>query len=168
MYPKAMPHNIWRSQTRQIMPTLAYLTRMEVNHQRAAVKEPKPDNLCKRSSVRLNTNIEAQLEASGMVNAALISNLSDTGLQIECRRRALEELMPNIQRPDPARPIQLRVRFTLQTDPPSELSLLCRMLYVRRLAQDRFLTGGEFVDISETITHQLQAYLRQQMRAGAR
>ena len=132
-----------------------------------AAKDPRPDdpaNLGKRSRVRYSTRIEARLEAGGLLNKAVITNLSDTGLQLECNRKVLDELMPNIQRPDPRRPIELRVHFRLDTEPARDLQLDCRMLYVRRLAQDRFLTGGEFIDVSEKLGGELLDYLRQQLR----
>ena len=127
-------------------------------------QQDDPGSPGKRSRVRYSTQIEARLEAGGLFNTAQITNLSDTGLQLECNRRVLEELMPNIQRPDPRRPIQLRVHFGLNTEPARELRLDCRMLYVRRLAQDRFLTGGEFIDISEELSAELQDYLRRKLR----
>ena len=124
------------------------------------------NNHFKRLSARPITNIEAHISANGHTNSVILTNLSDSGIQMQCNRQTLDQLMPNIQRPDPHQPIQISVQFTLSGDNSqnTEIKAVCRMLYVRRLAQDHFLSGGEFIDISDGSATAVAAYLRQLLR----
>ncbi|MBR9912904.1 MAG: hypothetical protein GYB33_21390 [Gammaproteobacteria bacterium] len=125
-------------------------------------------NQLRRQGVRLTTRIEAQVAAAGRSNSVTITNLSAAGLQLECSRRVLEELMPNIHRPDPHQPLQVELNFCLPpadgSPQPPPITLQCRMLYVRRLAQDRFLTGGEIIALSPACSASLAAYLSDRPR----
>ena len=113
-------------------------------------------NRTRRRKTRHATCLGALLTSGTRTNSAVITNLSESGLQLECDRQCLDDLMPNIQKPDPNKPIELQVMIEVPPKSSGDvLTLHCTMLYVRRLAQNRFLVGGAFSTLEN---HQLPAF----------
>lgn len=116
--------------------------------------------LGKRREIRISTQIEAQLKTDDKNGTGLITNLSLSGLQMECDRKMLFDLMPNIQRPDPRQPLRVTVSFRLPAGDQAMIELVCQMMYARRVARERFLIGGQIHTISDQDQARLDAFLK--------
>lgn len=119
----------------------------------------KRTDLDKRRETRINTQIEADLQTTDKSGTGVITNISLSGIQIECGRKMLFDLMPNIQRPNPREPLQLFVSFNLPDNNAEKIQLQCQMMYARRLAKERFLVGGTTYLISAQDEAKLKAML---------
>ena len=112
----------------------------------------------RRREQRYAAKLDAQFAINGKAGFGVITNLSASGLQIECERETLFDLMPNIQRPDPRNPTHLEVSFQLSRGDAEELTLTCDMKYARRLSRERFLIGGEHLNLTQAVLSNLSKF----------
>lgn len=116
----------------------------------------------KRSQTRYRTHFKARLKGDHGEGPALITNLSLSGLQLECDQQLIATLIPNINRPDPRSPIHIQVHFQVPTSRQSraDVDLMCLIIYTRRKAQDRYLLGVQFSRFEHHCDQDLQDYLQ--------
>lgn len=116
---------------------------------------------CKRAAPRFKTNFTAKVESALFCIPATITNLSTSGLQLECELQSLQVIMPNINRPNPHRPIQFHIRFQVPTQltAHANIDLICSLIYARRISQQKAVVGCEFVSFEQDSEEKLLNYI---------
>lgn len=117
----------------------------------------------KRAQTRYRTRFNAILRSDdGQEGPALVTNLSLSGLQLECDHQLITTLIPNINRPDPRSPIRIHVHFEVPTSRHNrvDIDLMCLIIYTRRKAQDRYLLGAQFNLFEHHCEDDLEDYLQ--------
>lgn len=123
------------------------------------------DGLELRREPRFVVDLEAKIHSEGGVTGLIrLVNLSRNGLQMECSYQLMRATMPNVHRPDPSEPIQLTIQIPVPDTDEEELSILSQVIYARRLAQDKFVIGCEFENLSEHSAEKLDHYLERHGR----
>lgn len=115
-----------------------------------------------RREPRFKTNFSCSVETHDLLCSALITNLSKSGLQLECDHELMQALMPNIKRPSPHEPINLAIHFEVPTSYKDKVAidLQCKIIYSRRLAQNRFFIGCMFSEFEHQCEAVLEDYLQ--------
>ncbi len=119
------------------------------------------DFLDQRREPRFRTSFPCTVDAATSVANGVITNLSMSGLQLECDHSLMKALMPNIKRPTPHEPIELTIHFDVPTSHKDKepIDLQCKIIYSRRLAQDTYLLGCAFCVFEHQSDEMLQNYL---------
>ncbi|WP_390616975.1 PilZ domain-containing protein [Maricurvus nonylphenolicus] len=115
-----------------------------------------------RREPRFKTNFSCSVDTPDQHSEAVITNLSMSGLQLECDHGLMQALMPNIKRPSPHQPISLAVHFEVPTSYKDKdaIDLHCKIIYSRRLAQDKFVIGCMFSEFEHQCETVLEDYLQ--------
>lgn len=114
-----------------------------------------------RAQIRYRTNFKAQLASPNGEGEALLSNLSLSGLQLECSHRVIAALMPQPKQSSSTAPINIDVRFQVPTSRQSraDIDLKCLLIYTRRQAQDSYIIGAQFSTFEHHCEEDLQDYI---------
>ncbi len=119
-----------------------------------------------RCELRHRTSFQARLKNTSLEETALVTNVSLSGLQLECSGDVFNRLRPSILHPDPRSPLHVNVIFQILDGARNlDLDLPCQLLYARRLSKDRYLLGArickeEMPEPEDQLSH-LRGYLRQ-------
>lgn len=118
-----------------------------------------------RRELRHRTRFQAVLKNADLEENAQVTNVSLSGLQLECSREVFNILQPSILHPDPRSPLQANVLFTIPSGHgDANLELPCQLLYARRLSKDRYLIGAricrEDMPADDNQLGRLRDYLR--------
>jgi len=99
-----------------------------------------------RGQVRFRTHFKVHLVGEKYEFEATVTNLSLSGLQLECSRQVVSTLAPNKQRRDQQTPINIHAHFQVPTSRESraDIDFRCLIIYTRRQAQDRYIIGAQF------------------------
>lgn len=114
-----------------------------------------------RGQVRFRTYFQAHLIGEQCEIEATVTNLSLSGLQLECGQQAISRLMPNKTKGNRQTPINIHVHFQVPTSSQSraDINLKCLIIYTRRQAQDRYLIGAQFSLFEHHCEVTLQDYI---------
>ncbi|MAZ89031.1 MAG: hypothetical protein CL693_15495 [Cellvibrionaceae bacterium] len=93
---------------------------------------------------------------------ATVTNLSLSGLQLECDHEVMSNLIPRVSQQDAGNPICIQVHFQVPTSQQSraDIDLECLIVYTRRVAQNRYLIGAQFKKFEHHCDADLEDYLR--------
>lgn len=116
------------------------------------------DFLDQRREPRFRTDFVCTVDTTTCEADGVITNLSMSGLQLECDHSLMAALMPNIKRPTPHEPVELTIHFDVPTSRKDKetIDLQCKIIYSRRLAQDKYVLGcafGEFENQCDEVLH---------------
>jgi PilZ domain len=119
------------------------------------------DFLDQRREPRFRTSFVCTVDTPTSAASGVITNLSMSGLQLECDHTLMKALMPNIKRPTPHKPIELTIHFGVPTSRKDKeiIDLHCKIIYSRRLAQDKYVLGCAFGAFEHQSDEMLQDYL---------
>lgn len=122
-----------------------------------------------RSEPRYEVKLDATVVTDWQKNCrAEITNISPQGLSLEGTRELVDNLFPNFNPPKGQPRARTQVSFACNSaSGPLEgvVRVMCHTAYVRRLTQQRYQVGMQFVEITESslvLLEQLIAWLRQQ------
>lgn len=98
----------------------------------------------RRKYPRINLAGEVSILVSGVIRSGTLTNVSPSGIQVECRRRLIEQL--NQYRSEAGLLPEFELEFTLPSGVPVKAS--CNVSYCRRLSQDLYHLGLNFARLS--------------------
>lgn len=101
-----------------------------------------------RIEPRYKTNLVARVVAEdGAIVSARLTNISCHGLQLRGDHRLLQTLMPNRGPHRPIDAITFDVSFEVPTSEvvAAPIGIRCQLIYTRRLAQNAFMVGCQFL-----------------------
>lgn len=104
-----------------------------------------------RVSVRFKTDFPAQVTVqSGDQFCAFVSNISLSGLQLNCDHPLVTALMSKRVIHNTTNPIRFTLSFNVTTPTSSHapIEIICQQVYVRRIVNGRFLLGCQFQSFS--------------------
>lgn len=116
-----------------------------------------------RRQPRIDTNLglEARTE-KGDFAIAVVSNLSLSGCRLECSRKFIDTIQPNINRQESHPPSKVVLTFPLSPSTgtsPVEVSVKCDIVYTRRLTPLSYRAGCKFIKFYSDSERHLQSYL---------
>jgi len=121
-----------------------------------------------RGDPRFNVDISGQAQVREAVYDVRLTNLSQSGLQLECDDRLSEQLSASQQHRGSAATCALEVSFSVGIGGSRQqpVSVQCEVVYRRRLAPERYvlgcgLAGGE-QRVESTFGEYLESFPRQQ------
>ena len=108
-------------------------------------------------------DIPAELRTpDGQTITAMVTDISRTGLGISCNRETAFCLLPEDQRtPGQVIDVELDIQLLLPfaTEPARPIEAHCRLVHTRRLAQDDYQIGMQFIDLSNEIDSDLVRFV---------
>ena len=118
----------------------------------------------RRRYVRVAADFAVELLAKEECTVlARTADLSEGGVKIICDQAAAFTLLPPDQRtPGPVYGVELELRLFDQDGTETLLESRCRLVFFRRLAQDSFHFGLEFLELAKEQIRRLQALIQQQ------
>lgn len=122
-----------------------------------------------RHFARVNAHFTAYLStAKGNIRHAEIENISRAGVMLSCDRETLETILPNNQSPAPWDALQIDLAFEIPVDAyhTETVQSQCKVVYVRRLARDKFQIGLGFGKLSVDGANLVACYLKNQKGEG--
>lgn len=109
----------------------------------------------RRKFPRVSLGGDVNLMISGIVRTGTLMNVSPSGIQIECRHQLIEQL--NKYKNEAGLLPQLEMEFVL---PNSELvKSRCSVSYCRRLSQDDYHLGLNFVALSRVDEQRVDEFI---------
>ena len=113
----------------------------------------------RRSFPRVELAGEANILLAGVVRNGTLTNLSPSGIQIECRHQLIEQL--NKVKSSSGLYPDFELEFTLPAAPQDKavVKSTCTVSYCRRLKQDCYHLGLNFVELSATAEQQVSEYI---------
>lgn len=122
----------------------------------------KPTAIDLRQLPRFTAQLPVQLSTKELTAEGLITNISESGLQIECPHALLTNLMPNIIRPDPNIPVYFDLHFQVETTEQQfcDINLICSVVYLRRKSQSIYILGCSFKEFQGDSSQQLADYIQ--------
>ena len=117
--------------------------------------------LNQRNAQRFKTDFAAKVESEFFCIHARVTNISSGGLQLTCDFHALQEMMPNIKRPDRFLPIKFFVQFFVPTrqQEAAQIQIDCSLIYTRRAEENLAVVGCQFTHIDDLSGEALKDYL---------
>ena len=97
--------------------------------------------------------------ANGTILPVETSNISDNGLQFRCDSWLADEIEPRGIQVHPLDPIQIKVVAKLPVSGKKKLYARCRIAVARRLSQDEYELGLEFIDFEQGSEKELNRYI---------
>jgi len=97
-----------------------------------------------RSHPRFDTRFPAEaISGNGRKTRATITNLSRSGLRLECTRKMIDDLFPDFNRQAGHTPSPLQVAFVIPDGSDNHLSVKvqCKSAYIRREKMDSWQIG---------------------------
>jgi len=117
----------------------------------------------KRKHSRVKTDIHCEV---GLPNNDLsdgqILDLSDDGLKFGCARHTIHNILPENRRtPGPVMDIVIEIHFELQLPDLTAQAVKCKatLIHFERLAQEKYHVGVHFINMNNTATKALEAFL---------
>ena len=118
----------------------------------------------KRVAQRLTTSFPAFITTrQGQEAAAVVTNVSSSGLQLTGDFQFVRICMPNIHRTDRPLPVSIDVYFEV----PSKNQLMtavvvqCGMVYLQRDKNHQFIAGCEFKQFKHNSNQHLEQFIKQ-------
>lgn len=91
-------------------------------------------------------------------------NISNNGLQFRCDSWLADEIEPRGIQNYPLDRIQIKVVADLPISGENRLYSRCRVIVARRLSQEEYLLGLEFVDFEKSSEKALKRFIREQSK----
>jgi len=115
-----------------------------------------------RNHPRLRVHLAAEVVTDSHATEVTITNMSKSGLQLECGQDLIEAMMPDIKHPSPNKAIHIKVNVDLKqkTKGKSPVSMACAIIYSRRLSQKTHVLGCTFNDTGSKGKKQLLNFLQ--------
>lgn len=112
----------------------------------------------RRSHPRVDLQGEANILLAGVVKNGTMTNLSQSGVQLECPHQMIEQLSKFKSNagvfPD------FELEFALPSDTSNKkIKSTCNVSYCRRQRQDSYLLGLTFISLDEQDEHQLAEFV---------
>ncbi len=124
----------------------------------------KPVFFERRSTLRYRINLPVELVLEdGTVLPVDATDISNKGLQFRCDGWAAEEIEPRGIQSLPLDQISLKIVADLpgMGEPDSRLYARCRLIVVRRVSQNEYILGVEFIDFENGSDRLLEQFIRQ-------
>lgn len=104
---------------------------------------------------------------SGEVLPATSLDMSLDGIQIECDHQTQQQLVLDNEKTKPGHPVELNVQLKIPATKHSKntVEMRCRLVISRRLAQDTYHLGLNYLDFEDT--EQLESFLDNQLCMSA-
>lgn len=99
--------------------------------------------------------------ADGKILPAQACNISDRGLQFRCDSWIADEIEPRGIQNYPLDRIKLKVVTDLPMTGESRLYSRCKVVAARRLSQEEYLLGLEFIDFENNSAKILERYIKE-------
>ena len=114
----------------------------------------------RRQSARYLANLDIDIILEdGAILPVQTLNLSQHGLQFRCDGFIANEIEPRGVQNHPLDHLQIKVVATLPVSEKQKLYAICRIISARRLSQEEYLLGLEFVDFEKNSGKVLQRYI---------
>lgn len=113
----------------------------------------------RRNYPRVDVNGEANLLISGVVRSGTLLNVSPSGIQLECRHQLVERMSQYKHESGLYPDLDLEFTLPLSEDEPSRVKSSCNVSYCRRLSQDTYHLGLNFVTLSELDEKRVSDYI---------
>lgn len=97
----------------------------------------------------------------GSILAATTTNISTHGLEFKCDGFIANEIEPRGIQNHPLDHIKIKVVSTLPMDDEQKLYAICKIISARRLSQEEYMLGLEFIDFENNSDKVLQRYVGQ-------
>ena len=120
----------------------------------------------KREYPRVNVKLPLEIVRSGgEVLPAVVLNISRAGMQVGCDWATMIRIVPQTHRVAAAEDLELPVRVTLsfQAEPQATLHALCRVVSARRVSQDQYHVGLQYVSIEADGDAILERYIAERV-----
>ena len=113
----------------------------------------------RRKYPRIELDGEVNMLIAGVVRNGALMNLSPSGIQIECRHQLIEQLAR--YKSDAGLFPKLELEFDLPKPVAGSKGVksTCNVSYCRRLSQDNYHLGLNFVAMSETDEQKVSKYI---------
>lgn len=115
----------------------------------------------RRKYPRIDVGGDVSLLVAGVIRTGTLTNLSPSGIQIECRHQLIEQLS-RFKSGSGLYP-DFELEFRLADDEPIQCS--CTVSYLRRLSQDTYHLGLEFVALSDNDEQRVDATIHHAVAA---
>jgi len=119
------------------------------------------EELRRHPKVETNFGAEVTTEWGGSA-IAVVSNLSQSGCRLESSRKFIAAILPNINHLEKKLPCKVLVTFLLSpllTITPKEVSAICSLVFTRRLNQQTYQLGCQFIEFYGNSGQYIQSYL---------
>lgn len=106
------------------------------------------DPVGRRKHIRVSTQVRAEaISECGEEVIVTVTNISQSGLQLEGNRQMLDVLLPNFNRKDRRLPVNIDVHFIITNSfrHGNEVRTKCSVVYTRRIKQGKYQLGLQFV-----------------------
>ena len=115
-----------------------------------------------RKAPRYKADFAAKVEGEFFCISAHVTNISSGGLRLRCGFHGLQEIMPNIKRPNRHLPIEFKVAFAVPTQYKAsvDITVSCAMVYTRRIKESTAIVGCQFTQIDDSSAKALENYIR--------
>mgnify|MGYP000252805175 CR=1 FL=1 len=114
-----------------------------------------------RGDPRFNVDISGQAQVREAVYAVRLTNLSQSGLQLECDKRLNEQLSVLPQPSGSTASCTLEVSFNVSIGGSRQqpVNVQCEAVYRRPLAQERYILGCGLAGVELSVESPLEAFL---------
>ena len=127
-----------------------------MSHEKMAVQSPNERRQVLRFPVQLQIDL---ILSDGTVLSALASNLSQQGLQFRCDSWLADAIEPRGIQNHPLDQIQLKTVAILPISGENKMYARCRIVAARRLSQEEYMLGLEFIDFEKRSDKALYRYI---------
>ncbi len=100
-----------------------------------------------RNQQRVDVSTEITIEkADGCHLKCKVSNISRTGVMIDCDRETAKQLIPDMRPPAPGKWVGVKARFSVPVLPTQPVTVEAegKIVHMRRIARDDFQVGLQF------------------------
>ena len=122
----------------------------------------------KRQFPRIRARLPLKIiSLGGQVLPATSLDMSLDGIQIECNHQTQQQLLLDHEKEKSGQPVELNLQLTIPVTQNStrKIEVRCRLVISRRLAQDTYHLGLNYLDFEET--EQLETFLDNQLYKSA-
>jgi c-di-GMP-binding flagellar brake protein YcgR len=123
----------------------------------------------RRLSPRLELGLPVQIVAAdGLALSATTVNVSLDGMQCSCDSHTARRVVPRGHVPMPGQSIEARVRLNLPFSEraPGTVDVRCRVVVLRRLAENEYRMGLEYVHLEGDSYRDLGEYIAERIHGG--
>lgn len=117
----------------------------------------------KRKFPRVPLAGAANMLVDGVVRNGEILDISPSGIQIECRHQLIEQLMKS--KSDAGLFPNFELEFNLRDSKKGTVQSVCNVSYCRRLSQDRYHLGLNFISLTDNDEQRISTYINTSVAA---
>jgi len=117
----------------------------------------------RRKSLRYSVQLQVDLVlADGSIFPIEVNDLSANGLQFRCDSWLADEIEPRGIQNHPLDRIQIKAVTNLPVSGENKLYARCRIITARRLSQEEYILGLEFIDFENSSEKVLEKFISEQ------